>query len=68
MQLLFLQYGDIVTKKDKEKKLTELTEKRNNLEINSRWLLYKGGISNVKEVLQKMDEEIKALKDELKQL
>lgn len=52
----------------KEKKLAELIEKRNNLEINSRWLLYKGGISNIKEVLQKMDDEIKALKDELKQL
>lgn len=52
----------------KEKRLAELTEKRNTLEINSRWLLYKGGTSNVKEVLQKMDEEIKALKDELKQL
>ena len=53
---------------DIEKKLAELTEKRNNLEINSRWLLYKGGTSNIKGVLQKMDEEIKALKDELKQL
>lgn len=52
----------------KEKKLDELIEKRNNLEINSRWLLYKGGTSNVREVLQKMDDEIKALKDELKQL
>lgn len=52
----------------KKEKLAELIEKRNNLEINSRWLLYKGGTSNVKEVLQKMDEEIKALKDELKQL
>lgn len=51
---------------DIEKKLAELIEKRNNLEINSRWLLYKGGTSNVKEVLQKMDEEIKALKNELK--
>lgn len=57
-----------MTKKDKEKKLAELIEKRNNLEINSRWLLYKGGSSNVEEVLRKMDEEIKALKDELKQL
>lgn len=52
----------------KEKKLAELIEKRNNLEINSRWLLYKGGTSNIKDVLQKMDDEIKALKDELKQL
>lgn len=51
---------------DIEKKLAELTEKRNNLEIHSRWLLYKSGTSNIKEVLQKLDEEIKALKDELK--
>lgn len=50
----------------KEKKLAELIEKRNNLEINSRWLLYKGGTSNIKEILQKMDDEIKALEDELK--
>ena len=51
---------------EKEKKLAELIEKRDNLEINSRWLLYKGSTSNIEEVLQKMDEEIKALKDELK--
>lgn len=50
----------------KEKKLNELIEKRNNLEINSRWLLYKGGTSNIKEVLQKMDDEIRALENELK--
>lgn len=53
---------------NKEKKLAELIEKRNNLEINSRWLLCKGVTSNIKEVLRKLDEEIKALKDGLKQL
>lgn len=54
-----------MTKKDKEKKLAELIKKRNDLEINSRWLLYKGGSSNVKEVLHKMDEEIKSLQMEV---
>lgn len=52
----------------KEKRLAKLVEERNNLEINSRWLLYKGVTSNIKEVLQKLDEDIKALKDELNQL
>lgn len=55
-----------MSKKDKEKKLAELIKKRDDLEINSRWLLYKGGSSNVKEVLHKMGEEIKALENELK--
>lgn len=54
-----------MTKKENEKKLAELIKKRNDLEVNSRWLLYKGGLSNVKEVLHKMDEEIKYLQEEI---
>lgn len=47
---------------ENEEKLAELIKKRNDLEINSRWLL-KGGTSNIKEVLQKLDEEIKVLQN-----
>lgn len=46
--------------KENEVKLAELIKKRDTLKIESRWLL-KGGSSNVKEILRKLDEEIKSL-------